>query len=282
MRCTRRRSCAGRSGLGRESITESVASDTVAIAGKRTASAPLCLHIRNAPPGRSTCCIVLLSSCCTRSGDSRLRCGALRRIASHVMPSISKPKRAAKRIARNARRRSSRIRASASPTARITRCSRSFRPSKGSRSSAVVGENAIALRVKSRRARSSSREAPNSTIACLPSVLTSRRNVVTSCMRPVSSNTPTVPKSTPTGTVRRKIFCTCWGVAAVARSQSRWGCPNKASRTAPPTHQVSKPAPSSRRTSATTGWGGVRAWKILVKCLIRLILGAQWSVPQTR
>ena len=49
---------------------------------------------------------------------------------------------------------------------------------------ASSGEYAIALIVKSRRARSSSRIAPNSTSACRPSVCTSRRNVVTSCMHP--------------------------------------------------------------------------------------------------
>src|SRR5665647_2506312 len=76
---------------------------------------------------------------------------------------------------------------------------------------------------------------------------------MTSC----SSRTPTVPKSIPTGTVRAKRFLTCFGRAAVARSQSRWGCPSIASRTAPPTHHVSNPAFSSVLAILRTAGGGL-------------------------
>ncbi len=81
--------------------------------------------------------------------------------------------------------------------------SRSRCPSNGSRISSSRGEYAMALIVKSRRARSSSSDAPNSTSACRPSVFTSRRKVVTSCIVPSRSSTPTVPNSMPTGIVRR-------------------------------------------------------------------------------
>src|ERR1017187_386051 len=109
--------------------------------------------------------------------------------------------------------------------------------------------------VKSRRARSSSSDTPNSTTACLPSDRTSRLNVVTSWSTLSSSRTPIVPCSMPTGTVRRKSLSTTSGAAAVARSTSCWTFPSNSSRTAPPTHHVSWPASSSRRRIARTGAG---------------------------
>ena len=42
----------------------------------RTSSAPTSRHVRSAPPARRTCSIVFTSSCCTRSCESRVRCGA--------------------------------------------------------------------------------------------------------------------------------------------------------------------------------------------------------------
>src|SRR5258706_8551134 len=101
------------------------------------------------------------------------------------------------------------------------------------------------LIVKSRRARSSISETPNSTTACLPSVLISLRKVVTSCGLFCVSSTATVPCSMPTGTVRLKSFWTSGGGAAVVRSKSLWGLASSASRIAPPTHHVSYPASSS-------------------------------------
>ena len=71
--------------------------------------------------------------------------------------------------------------ADGSPTARSTPRFRSSWPPNGSRSSPVDGEYAIALIVKSRRARSSSSDTPNSTTACRPSCLhvaTERRDLV--------------------------------------------------------------------------------------------------------
>jgi hypothetical protein len=56
--------------------------------------------------------------------------------------------------------------------------------------------------------------------------------------------------------VRRKSPCTSAGRAEVATSQSRLGRPSSASRTAPPTHQVSCPAAVSRATISTTPRGG--------------------------
>ena len=171
--------------------------------------------------GTATCSIDFSSSCFTRSRERRDRNGALSTIAAQVAGSIRKPKRPAKRSARRARKRSSTMRSRACPTARTTPCERSSRPLNGSCSRSVDGEYAIALIVKSRRARSSSSEAPNSTTACRPSVCTSRRKVVTSCRRPCRSSTPIVPNCSPTGIVRRKVRLTCGGVADVARSQSR-------------------------------------------------------------
>src|SRR5512143_2630154 len=109
--------------------------------------------------------------------------------------------------------------------------------------------------VKSRRARSSVSETPNSTRAWRPSVCTSRRNVVTSCGRLCVSSTATVPCSMPTGTVRRNSRCTTSGTAAVVRSKSWFSRPSRVSRTAPPTHQVSYPSSSRRRAMRRTSCG---------------------------
>src|SRR5512144_1327344 len=109
--------------------------------------------------------------------------------------------------------------------------------------------------VKSRRARSSVSETPNSTRAWRPSVCTSRRNVVTSCGRLCVSSTATVPCSMPTGTVRRNNRCTTSGTAAVVRSKSWFSRPSRVSRTAPPTHQVSYPSSSRRRAMRSTSCG---------------------------
>ena len=73
----------------------------------------------------------------------------------------------------------------------------------------------------------------------------------------LTSSTPMVPNSIPTGTVRLNSFLTSSGLAAVARSQSRCGWPSSASRTAPPTHHVSKPASSSRSAMRRTVAGGL-------------------------
>src|SRR5215213_6869867 len=113
----------------------------------------------------------------------------------------------------------------------------------------------MALMVKSRRARSSSRETPYWTTACRPSVETSRRKVVTSCSPRSRSSTPTVPYLTPTATVRGKSRCTSSGVADVAISKSDCGCPRSWSRRLPPTHQASNPACSRLRAMCRMGSG---------------------------
>ncbi len=116
----------------------------------------------------------------------------------------------------------------------------------------------MALMVKSRRARSSSSEAPNSTTAWRPSVWTSRRKVVTSWKR-CAVRTATVPNRSPTGTVCLNRRWTASGVAAVATSKSVLGSPSSVSRIAPPTHQASNPASSSVRAiwSTSAGMGRV-------------------------
>ncbi len=246
--------CAARVAGGRQSMVSSATSLMLPIAGTSVARAPLSRHRRNAAPASRTCSIVFTISCCTRSAESRPRCAADAVIAARVSGSIASEKREANRMARSARKRSSRIRSFASPTARSTLRSRSPRPSNGSRRSFVAGRQAIALMVKSRRARSSSRLAPNSTSACRPSVRTSRRKVVTSCATPASSRMLTVPNRMPTGMVRRlpKSAWTSSGRAEVARSQSRGCPPRRESRMAPPTHHASNPARSRRSAMSRT------------------------------
>src|SRR6267378_1280308 len=116
----------------------------------------------------------------------------------------------------------------------------------------------MALIVKSRRARSSMSDTPNSTTACRPSVWMSLRKVVTSCVWLLASSTATVPCSIPTEIVRLKSFWTSAGCAAVVRSKSRFSRPSRLSRTAPPTHHVSNPASSSRFAIFRTS-GGIRS-----------------------
>ena len=246
------------SGRARKSAEPNDHDGRPASLGSSSPSAPDARHNSMAALGCRTCSIVFSSSCFTRSFDNRSKCGALSTIADQVAGSMRNPNRPANRRARNARSRSSTIRSPATPTARTTPCVRSSRPRNGSCSAPLFGEKAIALIVKSRRARSSSSEAPNSTTACRPSVRTSWRKVVTSCMRPCRSSTPMVPNCSPTGIVRLKRRFTSVGVAAVARSQSRCGRPSNASRTAPPTHQVSKPARSSVAAISRTSFGGSR------------------------
>src|SRR2546422_3977834 len=107
-------------------------------------------------------------------------------------------------------------------------------------------------------------ETPNSTTACRPSVRMSRRNVVTSWGWWWRSSTATVPCSIPTGTVWEKSRRTSSGGAAVARSKSWFSRPSRLSRSAPPTHHVSKPASSSRRAiSSTSGGIGRRSGKFM-------------------
>jgi hypothetical protein len=72
-----------------------------------------------------------------------------------------------KRTALSILKGSSRIRSRGSPTGRITPDARSFLPSNGSMTLPVRASAAIALIVKSRRARSSSRLSPKLTSGCL-------------------------------------------------------------------------------------------------------------------
>src|SRR2546425_1150377 len=109
----------------------------------------------------------------------------------------------------------------------------------------------MALMVKSRRARSSINDTPNSTTACRPSVLMSLRNVVTSCWRFCWSSTPTVPCSMPTGTVRLNRRRTSSGGAA-SSSRSRDSRPSTGCRGSPPrrTRSRSPRLPAVSRSAA--------------------------------
>ena len=112
--------------------------------------------------------------------------------AARVAGSIVKSRPAARRAARSIRRASSPKRVAGSPTARRTRRSVSARPSNGSTRCGVspgAPPQAIALTVKSRRARSTSTRSPNST-RCgrrKSAYSWSERNVVISTLgRPVA------------------------------------------------------------------------------------------------
>ena len=159
------------------------------------------------------------------------------------------------------RKTSSLTRCDASPTKRIRPSIRSLLPWKGSYN-APSGVIDIALKVKSRRAASSSQSVPNSTTACRPSVSTSRRNVVTSNFRPAITAV-IVPCSTPVGTTLILAFAnramTCSGRASVARSISRTDLLRTKSRTQPPTNRTSAPSAVKASIRAAVSGGGLKA-----------------------
>ena len=104
-------------------------------------------------------------------------------------------------------------------------------------------ETAIALTVKSRRARSPSRVSPNATTGLrLCWAYASERKVVTSMTQLVSPSrtlAPMVPNSRPivhtVGVNRRSSASTSSGRAEVVKSRSCCSRPSRASRTLPPT-----------------------------------------------
>ena len=98
--------------------------------------------------------IVFTHSSRTRSALTFLKVSSVGAIAAKVPGSRSNSSVAENRAARRTRRPSSEKRSIALPTARIDLRSMSFRPSNGSTSAPFSGSAAIALIVKSRRARS--------------------------------------------------------------------------------------------------------------------------------
>ena len=187
----------------------------------------------------------------------RRRCLANRR---SVAGSIVSPRRPANRAARIRRRASSAKRSRGSPTARRTRASRSDWPPVGSTSvprpaSRSIGSHAIALIVKSRRARSSVNETPKRTSSGRrrSRYVPSARYEVTSTVG--SAPIVTVPKRF-SQVAPGKRATTSSGRAAVAASHSpRCASPRSRSRTAPPTIATSWPASPSVRSTARTRSG---------------------------
>jgi hypothetical protein len=118
----------------------------------------------------------------------------------------------------------------------MMRRSMSFLPSNGSMMRPSSGSNAMALTVKSRRARSAVMSLTNSTVSGRrPSEYApSPRNVVTSNGFP-SMSTVTVPCWMPVGMTREKIVRSSGGFASVVTSQSDASLPTSRSRTHPPT-----------------------------------------------
>ena len=106
---------------------------------------------RPAPGPKSS----LSSSANTRSALTLARVGAAARAAARVAGSMVKSRQEAKRSARKMRSASSSKRRAGSPTQRMNPAARSARPPKGS--TTPPSSNAMALMVKSRRARSSLR-----------------------------------------------------------------------------------------------------------------------------
>ena len=92
----------------------------------------------------------------TRSAASEAASGAFAAMADMVCASMSKPRRAEKRSARNMRSASSSKRCSGTPTQRMRRLDISSTPPNGSASS-PSGGRAMAFMVKSRRLRSALR-----------------------------------------------------------------------------------------------------------------------------
>ena len=105
---------------------------------------------------------IFSSSALIRSPDRWAARWALRRMAARVPSSMEKPSWAAKRTARSIRRASSAKRVSGSPTQRISLRNRSSCPPYRS-ITMPRSSRAMALTVKSRRARSSARVASKST-----------------------------------------------------------------------------------------------------------------------
>ena len=166
-------------------------------------------------PHSSCSSSAVMRSAETCASRARLRCSA-----AAVSGSTENPRCAANRSARRMRSASSCKRVSGSPTQRMHWRRKSACPPNGSHRPRT-GLHAIALMVKSRRARSHSMSSTNDTLSGrLPSEYApSVRKVVTSTGSP-SSRTVTVPCFSPVSmTVRSANSCsTCSGRAAVHTS----------------------------------------------------------------
>ena len=176
------------------------------------------------------------SSCQTRSGTSSASSpsSAIARIRASVSGAMRNPSganRAMKRAARRTRNGSS---TKAGPTWRNTRSCRSRTPSNGS-TSAPSSARAIALRVKSRRRRSSSSVTAGSACTTKPAwprpALRSVR--ASACSSPVSGCRNT-GKSRPTWR-KPAASMSCVLAPTTTKSRSPAGRPSRPSRTAPPT-----------------------------------------------
>src|SRR5581483_10763037 len=178
------------------------------------------------------------SSARIRSPAGLVTSVACSRTRRSVRGSSRKPSSSSSRTARSSRSGSSAKILAA--TARRTRRSRSAAPSKGSTSEPPASGSAIALIVKSRVARSSSR---------VP------RSGVKSTVRPSPSATRHAPCRSESGKGAPPEALAYANAAARgsqhAMSRSTTGRPSSRSRTAPPTIQASSPARSSRASSST-------------------------------
>ena len=228
--------------------------------GRTTTRSPSRSSRPMAPDGTGSSASIRRSSSRTRSAETEATVGASSRIAASVPGSIASSKRPANRAARMRRRASSAKRSSGSPTARSRRASRSAWPPCGSTNaprpaSRSIGSQAMALIVKSRRARSSVSETPNRTSSgrrrsrYAPSA---RYEVIsTRGCAPIV----TVPKRF-SQVAPSKRATTSSGRAAVAASHSpRGAMPSSRSRTTPPTSATSCPASVSVRSTWVTRSG---------------------------
>ena len=233
---------------------------SAASSGRITTRSPRRSRIPIAPDGVASSARMRISSSRTRSAETASTVGAASRIACSVAGSIVSSSRPANRAARIRRRASSANRSRGSPTARRTRASRSDWPPTGSTSvprpaSRSSGSHAIALIVKSRRARSSVSDTPKRT-----SSGRRRSRYVPSARYDVTSTTGSEPIVTVPNRFSQvapgKRETTSSGRAAVAASHSpRCASPRSRSRTAPPTIATSWPASPSVRITSRTRWG---------------------------
>ena len=181
-----------------------------------------------------------LSSPNTRSAATSASRGALARADARAAASTSRLNSIERRARRMIRRASSSM--AVADTRRSRRASRSARPPNGSRSSPPSRGSAMALTVKSRRARSCSMDSPSSGIR-------------STCQVPARSVTRQAPKASESGNAappfalarRRASGSTSpWAT----RSTSSVERPRNRSRTAPPTTQTGSPASAARAAAS--------------------------------
>ena len=183
----------------------------------------------------------LLNSVRIRSALIRRKFSARSPAARRVSSSMEKSSCAENRTARKIRSASSSKRSPALPTQRMRFSCKSCTPPNTSTSPAS-SLYAIALIVKSRRFKSSTRFLVNKTsFGCLLSSYSPSIRYVVTSNPSLSSRTVTVPCSIPVSTVRLKTAFTSSGVAEVVISQSSGILPSKESLTQPPTAYASYP-----------------------------------------